>query len=339
MASATSGDPHLPSLSTPNLRKLDAGKSDKTSFLRSYIRSQEAHLASYAREGKSLAAAWASPSVQPAVSSRPTKRVRDVELESGFGTPLLKPRQARIAPRPDARSPRVHKEAADSVRIGTEGKGNRPTASSSKPVKDAVGVTVDIDRASDTDERPTKRLRQSGLQQFAKPLLRTTKKIAHAKDEQSDTRTKPLVKKRTAHVDEDHENSAYPTPLKRISTFRKMSLGLAARRERRRAKKAIVDPKPIPAASVSSVGSEDGDRDYAVKGLEQKKGKKGKALKIPAGLALMHGFSAQNIGKNRLTVSPLRCISNVEPTRAVVTIRHYGRFQQGESVREDSSQS
>lgn len=118
-----------------------------------------------------------------------------------------------------------------------------------------------------------------------------------------------------------------------------MSLGLAARRERRRAKKAIVDPKPIPAASVSSVGSEDGDRDYAVKGLEQKKGKKGKALKIPAGLALMHGFSAQNIGKNRLTVSPLRCISNVEPTRAVVTIRHYGRFQQGESVREDSSQS
>ena len=79
MASATPGDPHLPSLSTPNLRKLDAGKSDKTSFLRSYIRSQEAHLASYAREGKSLAATSVSPSVQPAVSSRPTKRVRDVE--------------------------------------------------------------------------------------------------------------------------------------------------------------------------------------------------------------------------------------------------------------------
>lgn len=76
----------------------------------------------------------------------------------------------------------------------------------------------------------------------------------------------------------------------------RIQTGLAERRERRRAKKAIVDPKPDPPAS--NVYSHDSDD-----GKKKSSGKRGKGLNIPAGLALMHGFSATNIGKNRLTVN------------------------------------
>jgi hypothetical protein len=39
-----------------------------------------------------------------------------------------------------------------------------------------------------------------------------------------------------------------------------------------------------------------------VKGNRKPKGKDEKNSKVAAGFALMHGFSATNIGKNRLTV-------------------------------------
>lgn len=77
--------------------------------------------------------------------------------------------------------------------------------------------------------------------------------------------------------------------------------GLEERRERRRAKKAIVAPKPPPPESDS--GEDTDPKRGGRAGKASKKSKKGKGLSMPAGLALMHGFSATNIGKNRLTVS------------------------------------
>ena len=74
------------------------------------------------------------------------------------------------------------------------------------------------------------------------------------------------------------------------------------RRERRRKKKAIVDP-PSERAQDSEGDEASGDDHSTGRKKQKNKGKKGKALHIPAGLALMHGFSATNIGKNRLTVS------------------------------------
>jgi hypothetical protein len=55
------------------------------------------------------------------------------------------------------------------------------------------------------------------------------------------------------------------------------------------------------------------------KSVPEKKGKgkkkeENKKPKIPAGLALMHGFSAPNVGKNRLTV---RCYSPVILANAI----------------------
>ncbi|KAJ6515968.1 hypothetical protein C8R45DRAFT_958227 [Mycena sanguinolenta] len=71
---------------------------------------------------------------------------------------------------------------------------------------------------------------------------------------------------------------------------------LAERREKKRVKRAIVQAKEP--SEPDTVSSNDNN----------KKGAKGKAKakkpKIPAGLALMHGFIATNVGKNRLTLKP-----------------------------------
>lgn len=80
-------------------------------------------------------------------------------------------------------------------------------------------------------------------------------------------------------------------------TLIKHASGLTERRERRRAKKAIMEPKQS-----SSVHSSDNQKDDKAKRRENSKKTKNKGVNVAAGLALMHGFSAQNIGSSRLTV-------------------------------------
>ena len=74
------------------------------------------------------------------------------------------------------------------------------------------------------------------------------------------------------------------------------SPGLAARRERKRIKKAIVQPKEI------TESDETGKENHPRSNLKGKKEKPRKKPKVPAALALMHGFAATNVGKYRLTV-------------------------------------
>jgi hypothetical protein len=57
-------------------------------------------------------------------------------------------------------------------------------------------------------------------------------------------------------------------------------------------KRAIVQPKE---PSEPDTASSDGNN-------KKKRGAKAKKPKVPAGLALMHGFTATNVGKNRITV-------------------------------------
>ena len=73
-------------------------------------------------------------------------------------------------------------------------------------------------------------------------------------------------------------------------------LGRAERRERKRIKKAIVQPKEI----TESDGT--GEGNHLISNRKGKKEKTRKKPKIPTALALMHGFAATNVGKNRLTV-------------------------------------
>jgi hypothetical protein len=81
----------------------------------------------------------------------------------------------------------------------------------------------------------------------------------------------------------------------RLTTF----LGLLERRERKRIKRAIVQPKE---PSEHGTASSNGDP------KQRKRTKaKGKKSKVPSGFALMHGFTATNVGKNRLTVNVIDC--------------------------------
>ncbi|RXW25218.1 hypothetical protein EST38_g553 [Candolleomyces aberdarensis] len=66
------------------------------------------------------------------------------------------------------------------------------------------------------------------------------------------------------------------------------------RKQRRKEKRDIVNPKKRKPAST------DDDSDGST---QKKRAGKSKRQKVPAGLALMHGFSATNVGKSRLTVN------------------------------------
>ncbi|KAI0773957.1 hypothetical protein C8Q74DRAFT_1267560 [Fomes fomentarius] len=270
-------------LSSTNLRKLDAAKQDKTSFLRTYIRSQEGHLSNYAREGKSVAASWALSSGDDPGPSRTKKRPHD--LESGLGTPLLKPRaEVRPAEEPKVELSRVYRDKASPS--GRE-QDNCHKFSSSRLAKENVAAR----RRRDDDEssameagRHPKRLRQPDTEAFTRPLPSAKEKATPSKNKHKPTQRRVEAKpRRDDATDEEHQNI------------------LAERRDRRRAKKAIFDSNPVPPDSESSGGSEHKSRSPSAKGA-RKKGKKDKALKLPAGMALMHGFSAQNIGRNRLTL-------------------------------------
>ncbi|KAJ7700014.1 hypothetical protein B0H17DRAFT_274889 [Mycena rosella] len=88
---------------------------------------------------------------------------------------------------------------------------------------------------------------------------------------------KSLSKKRAVDLDSDEDQAAQ-------------------RRERKRVKRAIVQPKE---ASEPDTASSQGN----AKSKKRTKAKD-KKTKVPAGFALMHGFTATNVGKNRLTVKP-----------------------------------
>ncbi|KAJ7228735.1 hypothetical protein GGX14DRAFT_414565 [Mycena pura] len=69
---------------------------------------------------------------------------------------------------------------------------------------------------------------------------------------------------------------------------------LLERRERKRIKRAIMKPKE---ATESETASSNGNK------RKKRKQAKDEKSKVPAGFALMHGFTATNVGKNRLTAS------------------------------------
>lgn len=88
---------------------------------------------------------------------------------------------------------------------------------------------------------------------------------------------------------------------------KRVLLVLNERKKRRLAKKAILNPK-----SPSDTNSDEENQDKAQAKVKDKKAseqsrRKGagqaKSAGLSAGIALMHGFTATNVGKTRLTVT------------------------------------
>jgi hypothetical protein len=73
--------------------------------------------------------------------------------------------------------------------------------------------------------------------------------------------------------------------------------GLAQRRAKKRAKRDITKPEDLNALERNSSNKKPASASKCRTGSEKKK------TKLPAGMALLHNFSAANIGQKRLTVS------------------------------------
>ncbi|KAJ8501431.1 hypothetical protein ONZ51_g594 [Trametes cubensis] len=254
-------------LNSPNLRKLSSLRVSKHTRLHSFIRSQETYLASYAQEGKSATASWNSP-IAP--TGTPKKSLQNVEIESGFGTPVLKPRVDLKPPVPTAEAP-----------IVSEGEGSAEHSENLGARVKARTVKARKEADSSNKSQPIRERNTSSH----------NKVVSSTHDKSKDQSSKNLVSKR-----------AHSSKLKNSEVNEDHRARLAERRERRRVKKAIVDPKIIRVESDSGDDNEDRGRAKARKAST--KTAKSKGLRMPAGLALMHGFSATNIGKNRLTVGP-----------------------------------
>ncbi|KAI0676838.1 hypothetical protein C8Q78DRAFT_1073613 [Trametes maxima] len=282
----------VPPLSTPNLLKLTSSDIDKAAYLRSYIRAQEAYLADYATEGRSILASWgvcfpATPKQSPIVQTS----ARDFELESGFGTPLLKPR-SRAMPLEGitaGRSKEVDGEQEESTtRLGKD-RGSEARV-----------------RGKPCEHRADRNIAEpSHLEQPPKDKKTHVARAPREKAKDTKVRRAKTRKPKEPEKDEEH--------LRR----------LAERKERKRKKKAITDPRPVAPQKHSEGSSSDAEEHRTDSRSTFKKSKKGKGLNMPAGLALMHGFSATNIGKNRLTVQldPALGVFNKGKASAKTTIK------------------
>lgn len=83
-------------------------------------------------------------------------------------------------------------------------------------------------------------------------------------------------------------------------------VGLAERRDRRRARKEIVDPKPVlkEARKKTKRGKRYSSEEESIEDERPLK-RKGRRSKVAPGIALMENFTAVNVTKSRLTVCVL----------------------------------
>ncbi|KAJ6509888.1 hypothetical protein C8R47DRAFT_1095732 [Mycena vitilis] len=147
-----------------------------------------------------------------------------------------------------------------------------------------------------TPRKPSAALHNVG---FATPIL--TARIPRPAEEQESKKENIPAAKKTHPTKKPNDNSdkAFKPSKKRGAdpvSDEDHAARLTERRERKRIKRAIVQPKEATELDTASSNG-NGKRKKGAKG-------KGKKAKVPSGFALMHGFSATNVGKNRLTLKP-----------------------------------
>ncbi|RDB22484.1 hypothetical protein Hypma_010281 [Hypsizygus marmoreus] len=93
-----------------------------------------------------------------------------------------------------------------------------------------------------------------------------------------------------------HSKSSKQLQASVVDSSDEHAMRLKERRDRKRAKRAIVEPINDSDDELDAKS----DKNTKPKGKKKPEAKK----KVPAGLALMHGFSATNVGSGRLTMKP-----------------------------------
>lgn len=250
-------------LSASNLESL-ASPHEKNR-VQEFVASQTRYAKAQANEGRAVRASWDI--------STPEKDKMRLHLPSaGFETPVLRPRAAQIPAEPN---PNVSPSSPLALRL-TSPAANKPTTS-----RQSLDLAKKENATSAVrDVVSPKRKKRSGEKS-------TTKKSGTSN---------PTHKERRARSDTDEEHLAstgFSFPV--IHGFPQFTdgTGLAERREGKRARKDIKNPREDRAGTR---GEKENKKDTKNDSNEKKK------HRIPAGLALMHGFSSTNVGKSRLTV-------------------------------------
>jgi len=126
-------------------------------------------------------------------------------------------------------------------------------------------------------------------------------KPSEGRKQLSSVRTKTFVKKRSTNEGSDNEDQVAREFIVLCCVYASalLYIGLAERRERKRAKRMVVKAAATVEPSVCSETVKNG------RSKNQKKEKESgrTTAKVPPAFALMHGFSATNVGNKRLTVN------------------------------------
>ncbi|KAH9844071.1 uncharacterized protein C8Q71DRAFT_865883 [Rhodofomes roseus] len=275
-------DTEVAPLLAANLQSIPAATHpDKARFIHDFIESQRQYLARYTSEGRTVITAWDRDS--PAVGGTPTRKNTSREiLASAFDTPILKPR----------------------VPLALDVESVVPSHGEIEASAGCAKTSRSKTRRSKTSETPEQVI-WSQSQKENVPKAGSKRRSEHRGHAEIDKAVPGTVNKQLTL---DRYATKAEAKSKRTSKKRQHSpdasdpehsTRLAERRERRRTKRAIVAPKGLVAAL------SDGESDSTSGRREVTKGKrKKKSTSLAAGLALMHGFTAKNIGKNRLTTQP-----------------------------------
>ncbi|KII94802.1 hypothetical protein PLICRDRAFT_25529 [Plicaturopsis crispa FD-325 SS-3] len=278
--------PALATLTSPVLRAPTFAKIDKTQSIKLFVKGQQVHATTHAKEGCSIRESWDQ------TTPKKPKNADDIQATSiGFGTPILKARVARP----------VH-QASENTDPDSRADDKRCYASSKSPVKTgSIHHTEPKAKPKQINAIIDKESKQS---------------LVHGIPT---TKTKPKASpKRKLPADSDGERDAR----------------MAERRERKRTKRAIVKPVVLEDSNEESDG-EPTEKSPTPKGKgrrtkdRSRKGNKENKPKVPAGFALMHGFSATNVGKNRLTLKPGPSVGVFNKGKASVQTKTSNRKKSG----------
>jgi hypothetical protein len=251
------------------------GKLDKGRLIDLYIQGQKPYARIFADEGKALTRTWND--------NTPRRETPGVVIQvetHGFETPVLKPRVSQPRPKaPEIKVPPAIEERHDQpVARRNKSKTTRPHSPAELPKSRSVNGKRSLPMSGDA----------SNDKRAVAPNVRAKP-------------SKKRIRQGSSDNDDKIARSSF-TRLYFVMLPFASSTGMTERRERKRVKRAIVRPD-------NSESDHDGGSVISQgKTTKKAKGKKGMKQTLFSGLAFMHGFSATNVGKNRLTVSNNICL-------------------------------
>ena len=255
---------------------------DKTKSIQAFLSAQNKYAPEREKEGREYASRWndsGNSDLARSLESPPDPRIE--VTGGGFSSPVLKPRCSKITDRGDSHD--------SYLAIRDSSTKDLPAA------KEAPKYIKNCDK-----EKQSSSMNKVSIPDKSKELkikARTKEKVAKRKHDTSD---------------EEKEASMYWIVNKLKCYLTEFILGLAQRRDRRRHKRAITHPRGSSDNTESELALDLSKEDHRVslastakskRRTNRESRKKDEKTKLPAGLALMHGFNASNVGKNRLTVS------------------------------------